>query len=263
MKVALILPSRERPDNWLRMIRSATTLSTGQSGITVYTGLDEDDPTRFRYQQYQAALEKLNVRTVTRAFDKVPRRLIWNELAHQACDDGADYIWLGADDIIFEAHSHQVGRTREGFMILDQLPPWDHVLGQIDKQLAAKHPDRHWIVWGWDGSCGPKHATHPFLTREWVETLGKTMPDCCEAFDGDTFQTALAKDTGRGFYTDRIHTIHHNPKYGVAPYDAVWHNARPVQKRDYEVWRSETGQREYAESLERLKHALQNSPRSE
>jgi hypothetical protein len=242
------------------MVRSALTLAQHPGNISTYTGLDADDTT---YQQYKLYHEQLGTGPqfqFVRYPTGTPRREIWNNEANQAVAEGADYVWLGSDDIIFEAHAHQTGRTREGLMVLDQLPPWDYVLTQIDQQLTARHPDRHWIVWGWDGSCGPKHATHPFLTKEWVKTLGKTMPDCCEAFDGDTFQTALAKDTNRGFYTDRIYTIHHNPKYGNAPYDAVWHNARPAQKRDYDVWRSEVGQKEYADSLKTLRSALNEGP---
>ena len=258
MKIALILPSRDRPNQWLRMVRSAATLASRPHDLTFYTALDEDDP---QLKEYDEAGEEFAKVTSAKSFFHVfpkgtPRREMWDKLALKAVQKGASYVWLGSDDIIFEAHAEQTGRTKEGLMILDQLPPWDDTLMQVDAQVRAMWPDRHCIVWGWDGSCGEKHATHPFLTREWIAALGKTMPQCCEAFDGDTFQTALARDLKRGVYVPSLYTIHHNPKYGKGEFDNTWKNARPVQKRDYEVYRSEVGQKEYHDSLATLRSAI-------
>lgn len=228
MNFAIVIPSMGRPEQLMRCIRSCEQ-NKRAARVSYYIGLECDDPVLMHYRaQLDRALLSYTV------FDTPGRGgRIWRELALQAANDGADYIMLCSDDIVFET------------------PNWDTLI----EGFAV--PNRHLphFVFGNDGSCGDRHATHPFLSASWVRTVG-AMPNCIEHYEGDTFITALGKATGRGFFIPQLWTRHMAVKYGAQSPDATSESLPPVRQDDHKRYWSKEGQEEYRAALEKLQKSF-------
>lgn len=252
MKTSLVLPSKGRPWLWFRMLNSALTNAAYPGEIKIYTGFTQGDPTIPEYHKITEELYKRGYGVpdfVT--FDEFKPehkgRFIWNELALQAVAEGADFVWAGSDDVLFTS------------------AVWDKTLARIAQQADKVWPDKNYFIWGEDGSCGARHATHPFVRSNWITTLGKLFPECCQHFDGDTFLTELGRELKRGIFTPDIYTKHDNPKYTGGQHDATWHATKPLQKVDYDSYRGPTGKAEVTDSFNKLRAAMASphmAPRS-
>lgn len=229
MTIALVLPSRGRPALFERMMRSAWDNATKPEEVVFFLGLNIDDPAFAEYAKDILLTEPWA--NVSGYAADVKGRHIWNDLSKRAVASGASWVWIGSDDIIFETKG------------------WDTLLNE-------HITNRPHFVWGDDGSCGDRHASHPFLNRAWLEVVGKAMPDCCQQYDGDTFVTELGKFTGACAYDGRIITRHMHAKYGLGVEDATWRATKPLQKVDFDVYRGPVGRAEYAEALAQLQRSL-------
>jgi len=218
------------------MVSSALSCATKPEDVEVLIGLNYDDPQYAEYsnmgKQLQDKWPKTKRVTITfEAHDK--GRLIWNFLAETAIKRNASWVWIGSDDVVFETKG------------------WDERL----RDCTVDFPR---FVWGNDGSCGDRHATHPFLNAAWLKTVGKAMPECCQQYDGDTFITELGKATGLGIFDPEIVTRHMNHKYGLGTADETWKNTKPLQKVDYDIYRGPLGRAEVAEALANLRRSTGN-----
>lgn len=249
--IGLLVPTRGRPSQCARLVESVCLHSLKPEKVKFYFGVNDDDPTN------QELLKTLG--ECSRKWGELKwhvqfyhkdrlGRFIWNDLAEIALKEGASMVWAGSDDILFE----------DRFAGKD-VPPWDYTLEAVRRHAEEAWPDKNYILWGWDGSCGARHATHPFVTKEWLRSVGYLMPLVCKHFDGDTFLTELAVKMGRGVYVESIVTRHLNPKYGLAEKDETWTRMRPVQNEDYAAYRGPEGIKERNEALERLKNGIARS----
>ena len=106
MKISIVLPSRGRPALWWRMVNSALTTARWPEHVSIWTGLDRDDPTVAEYRQFasqmgQRAAPKSGAVSFVTHEPGTPGRDMWNWLSKAAVDSGADFVMLGSDDIIF------------------------------------------------------------------------------------------------------------------------------------------------------------------
>lgn len=208
--VSILVPSRGRPDNLRRLYNSLLQTTGGEWELLVR--LDDDDPTRGEYDQppHQA--------NVT-----APRGLmsqLWNDLIPYAL---GDIFMLGGDDITFNT------------------PGWDGLIRD------AFPEDGIALVHGNDLSPNSATiATHPFVSRLWVETLGYLAPPYFASDYNDLWLTEVANDLGRHFYIPEVVTEHHHPAFGKAEFDATHlerierHKAEAVDA----VWRDTADKRQ-------------------
>lgn len=188
--ISLICPTRYRPDKFAAMIESAhETAADPVYGVEVVAYLDNDDP---ELDTYQSAEYPLSVRFVAG-----PRCVLsdaWNRAAEFA---RGDVLMLCADDLRFRS--------------LD----WDATV----EQLAGVFPDRLVLIYGRDGHADERMATHPFVTRRWVEVVGRFTAPYFAADYVDLWLHDVAKRVGRAVYHPHILIEHLHPSFGLGEWD--------------------------------------------
>lgn len=198
MKIALVTPTRGRPERFRQMAQSALTLAKDQERVFIIGGVDADDPMLKGY------LPVTDPAVWVRRYEKrktVP--YIYNELAHDARVNGADVVMMTNDDVLF--------RTKH----------WDELLAKY----VGMYPDKLVCVAPND-ECHSGKANFWFVTREWINAVGYFCWPEFEHFCGDTMTELIAKKAGRFIYAADITCEHMHPKYGKAPNDETYRACR-------------------------------------
>jgi hypothetical protein len=177
--ISLLCPTRGRPEEFLRMARSAVSLATHARRIEIVAYLDDDDPADYSSSHGWFA----GLRYVTG-----PRILLsemWNECYRAA---RGEILMHCGDDIVF------------------RTPGWDSIV----RETFRSFPDRIVCVHGDD--CSPNTdalATHGFYHRRWVETVGYFVPPLFSSDWNDVWLTDVADMIGRRvkipIVTDHMH----------------------------------------------------------
>jgi hypothetical protein len=189
--ISLLVPSRGRPDQLIEMWESAKDKATRPELLELVVRVDSDDPSLPLYGWVD---EDKQARLLTGE-----RGLLsgyWNE-----CFDAAtgDILMHAGDDIRFRS------------------PFWDvKVRGRFDRS-----DDKILLVHGNDGFQGGNLATHGFLHRRWVETVGYFVPPKFSSDYNDTWLTEVADRLGRRVYLEDVYTEHLHPAAGKGEWDAT------------------------------------------
>lgn len=214
--LAILCPSRGRPDNLVRL-RDAVNATTTDARI--YTRVDDDDPHVDEY----ATIPGVTMYRGPRIFYGASV----NELARHAVNDGATHLAMFGDDVV------------------PQTDGWDRML--IDA-LGG----RLGIAYGDDG-LRDKHApdlpTHYVTQAEVFTRLGwLVLPTLRHLFADD-----VARELGKGLnnlvYVDEVKLEHRHRWVGKAPDDLTYREANDKRKREidrhaYQAWRSGGGYRD-------------------
>lgn len=192
-RISILCPTRGRPDNLLRLIRTALDTASGPIEFVFYVD-DDDQPTR-------ALLTELNGRVPGLILSMLvgPRILLseaWNRCAEIA---RAEILMHAGDDITFESNG------------------WD------DNVIHAfeAYPDRLVFVHGDDRLQGRNLGTHGFLHRRWVDVIGYFVPPYFSSDYNDTWLTEVADMLDRRVYLPNVVTEHHHPLAGKAEWDTT------------------------------------------
>lgn len=215
--ISILVPSRGRPDNLRRLYHSLLDTTEGEWELLVR--LDEDDPTR---TEYDRPPHQSNVTA-----PRVIMSQLWNDLVPYAL---GDILMMCGDDVTFNSEGWDVS-VREAFP-----------------------EDRIGLVHGNDLSPNSaKIASHPFVTREWVEVLGYFAPPYFSSDYGDLWLTEVADALGRRVYLPEVIVEHHHPAFDKAEWDQTHqerverHQADDMEK----VWVDTTPKR--AEDAQKLR----------
>lgn len=191
--ISLLVPTRGRPDEFSRMVLSAWEHATFVNRVEVISYKDEDDRSDiFRRPQGNRSPTGI-MQTVTG-----PRIVLsetWNECYRHA--RGSILMHCG-DDIIFRTHG------------------WDVIV----REAFARSQDKILLVHGDD--CSPNTdalATHGFLHRRWVETVGYFVPPLFSSDWNDVWLTEVADLIGRRQKVPIV-TEHMHYSFGKAERDA-------------------------------------------
>lgn len=186
--ISVLLPSRGRPHNVQRLYNSLKSTTIGKWEMVVR--LDTDDPSRDEYPNHPEIMYVLGVRITLSQY--------WNECAEKA---SGDILMQCGDDIIF------------------RTPGWDIPV----KNEFEKYPDRIVLVFGDDGdpNKGKNFGTHPFVHRNWVNTLGYFVPPYFSSDFTDTWLNDLADRIGRKVQVP-ILTEHMHPAFKKAELDQTY-----------------------------------------
>lgn len=121
---------------------------------------------------------------------------LWNE-AYKECT--GDYIQYGGDDLVYETKDWDI-KVVNGF---------------------AKFSDEIVLVWASDSSFGSSLATHGFLSKKWVDTLGWVFPPNKMTYANDNMIHNIAAKLSRLFYIGEVNIKHiwdggnrEDPNYG-------------------------------------------------
>lgn len=226
--ISILLPSRQRPENVRRMVKSALKTAKNPDDIEIIVRLDEDDPT---------AKELMNNPPKNAQLFTGPRVVLsemWNECYERS---NGDILMHAGDDIVFRTDG------------------WDVAVIQTFEQ----YPDHIVFVFGNDDSPhNGNFGTHGFIHRKWAETVGYFVPPYFSSDFNDTWLNDVAKAIGRHQHI-QILTEHMHPDFGKGELDQT-HKDRIVRhKRDNvaSIYESKAGERE--EDAKKLQAVINGS----
>jgi hypothetical protein len=169
--ISILVPSRGRVEELGQMVQSAYETAIYPRSLEVWAYVDQDDP---EYSNYISDWDCAPAR-----FISGERRLLsecWNVCAKAAFLRGSEIVMHGGDDIVF------------------RTPGWDQ---QVRDAFAAS-PDKILLVQGDDLSPNREAlATHGFVHRRWVETVGYFLPPLFSCDWNDVWLTEVADAIGR------------------------------------------------------------------
>lgn len=216
-RISILCPTRGRPGNVLRLIRSALATADGPVEFVFYVDAD-DAPTRSLLQELSGRIPGLILSTLVGP--RIVLSEMWNRCAEIA---RADVLMHAGDDITFDSAG------------------WDaRVLAEFDK-----YPDRLVFVHGDDRLQGANLGTHGFLHRRWIEAVGYFVPPYFSSDYNDTWLTEVADKLGRRRYLPEVVTEHHHPLAGKAEWDTTHRDrlARGAEDHVAELYASKADER--------------------
>lgn len=194
MKIMVIVPTRGRPENALRLFQAMETTAWVDSIFCV----DEDDPKRLEYRELGIPWrEGKRLRLVGTL----------NEVANQVAD---------AYDII-------------GFLGDDTLPQtyrWDLEIAEVFQPNMVAYAN--------DGHQREGLPTGVFLDAAIVKKLGYMVPPSFIHLFADNYWKALGEALGTLTYLEHVDIEHLHPYAGKAEHDKTYEeaNAGPVWEND-------------------------------
>lgn len=196
--ISVLVPSRGRPDWLARTIRTAYDTATHQRRVEFVIWIDEDDTDDIDYAFKARFSGPQDLPDGLIRILRGPRTLLsecWNRCAEQA---RGEILMHAGDDITFNT------------------PGWD----QRVREEFAKLPDKIGLVFGDDLSTNfPDLATHGFLHRRWVETVGYFLPPLFSSDWNDVWISEVAKKVGRAVPMADVVIEHHHYTFGKAERD--------------------------------------------
>ena len=218
-KIAVVLPTRNRPDKLARFVDSAFEMATHPSSVHFYFYVDEDD------QVTLPSISKLAEKYTSRISWVVGPRIMMSQTANMLIPYvKEDIFFLGADDLIIKTKG------------------WDEVI----IKYFEEHQDKVVLAYG-DDLFQPELATHPIIHRNWVQAVGYLTPPYFAADFADTWINDLAAKIGRKqklkFVNEHMHYFagkaeldstfaENRNRYKMQDPELVYRCLEPVRQRD-------------------------------
>ena len=203
MKIALLCPTRERVKDVKRLIESLLATTNNLENITLYLGIDDDDPTKGEFSEYSSDANFIKIVDIAPSPDGKFLGLgkIWNLMVKEAPEE---ILAMIGDDMVFETQD------------------WDTTIINEFK----KHKDNVLMVHCNDGMRGagnpfPNHkplAVNSFVHRLYYETFGQYVREEWKHGYHDTWLHDVFEFVGRRVYTHDIKINHlhvSNPNSGA------------------------------------------------
>ncbi len=194
-KFSILVPTRGRPENVIRLIESIIKTASGKHKIEVIFYIDEDDET------FPNHLETNSMISVVRG-KRVWISLAWNTLYSNS---KGEIIMYSGDDVVFETYN------------------WDEMVSNAFKNF----PDNYGLVYGNDGGWySGKLAINGFVHKDWPKLLGYlAYPARLSALD--LWIHECAAYIGRVTYLDEviIRHIHYRQGEALAEFDKTYQEA--------------------------------------
>jgi glycosyltransferase involved in cell wall biosynthesis len=191
MRISLITPTRNRPENILRLVNSALETAKYKNQLEFIFYIDIDDTISLD------ALRLLKIQNPNQIKYLQGGRIILSEMWNRAYDlSSADIVMHCGDDIIF--------RTKY----------WDQ---EVIKAFDS-YDDKLVFVHGNDGYWVETFGTHGFLHKNWIKICGYFLPPYFSSDYNDTWLNDISNLIKRRVYID-IYTEHMHPNLGKAELD--------------------------------------------
>lgn len=200
-RIVLLLPTRGRPDNIVRMLQSLHESSHVMPEVIARID-DDDEEIKSALDQLIAAGEKISYRIGPR----ITLTEYWNEISGFS---SAEIVMFAADDIVFKTKG------------------WDSLI----RETFDTHPDKMIFVHGDDGHWGGRFGTHGFLHRKWIDALGYVLPPYFSSDYGDTWINDVANMLGRRVFLPIV-IEHMHFLFGKAQMDATYADRLERGKKD-------------------------------
>ena len=151
MKIAILVPTRERMNNRLTLLFSILTTVSDINNVNIYYGVDKDDPTLETIKKVAKGIPSLKVIEIENEGKFLGLGKLWNILVKESTDD---IISMIGDDMVF--------KTKD----------WDL---EILNEFKEMHSDNIKAVHCNDDCHGAKLAVNLFCHRKYAEVLGVFM----------------------------------------------------------------------------------------
>lgn len=179
MTLALLCPTKGRPQQFKRMVESAQR--TADNLLNLYVALSNEDVSK-----YERPAHSWNL-TITP--DGLPTCHKWNILAEEAMKNPDNKLFmLAADDVILSTPLYDKALMDA----YDNLDNKIHVFALLD-------------------SRDPEGTPHPIVTREWIETMGWAFPPIFLHWQLDSWTVAIAKHNNCFTHLKDYLLIHDKP----------------------------------------------------
>lgn len=180
MNFAILTPTRGRPAKRKRFHDSVINTVDNDNQTRLYYYMDSDDPCvpEYRNQKLENCYETVGA--------PISVSKSWNIIANQAIRDGADFLIMGNDDLIYETYG------------------WDIILSDVINSLE----DTYWCLWFDDQLKGKRHCAFPIVSKEWYDCLGYFTPGIFNFGYNDTWIFHIAMELKRAMYIPQVKTKH-------------------------------------------------------
>lgn len=203
MKIALCVPSRERPDRLRTCLESALGTASNPDSVEIFAAVEGDDP---RLGEYKALVGHFDMHLFSGKLGSSVAG--WNVCAEAALAFPAiGVIHMTADDLEFQEN-------------------WDwHVKEVFD---CVEGPA---ILHYRDDYRDEARACNPFVNRAYADGFG-FLPNELTHFYSDEWLEAMGRLSGCLMYSNSVHIRHMHPKEGRAAWDATYLNPRNPKRRN-------------------------------
>jgi hypothetical protein len=185
--ISILTPARLRPQNIKRMLESIKATMSGQNNVQVIFRIDNTDEklndSEFKFDCYKMINERLFIN-----FIKGPELFpylgpMWDDCFNVSTGEIVQYA---GDDLVYETEN------------------WDLKI----TEAFNKYPDEIVLVWAADGIFGAGLATHGFLSRKWIETVGWVFPPCGMTYANDDAISSIARRLNRSHFIGDVSIKH-------------------------------------------------------
>jgi len=199
--IAILVPSRGRPEQFLRFLDSIQSLSSAFTPIRIYSAHDEDDPVIDDYLTIHTSIANIQLQKNVKTRKPVPQLMEY--LGMKAYNDGADFIVIASDDVICTTTD------------------WDLTLVEKYNRYKDKL-----MVGYFNNGFDRNMAEHYVVSKEWIKVLGYYAPIQFNHFYVDSWIGDIANRAGRLEFFKDIKFRHMHFKYNLAAYDDTYKRTR-------------------------------------
>lgn len=189
--IALLVPTKGRPQQFKRMIESA--LATSDTHLEVYVNIEGQWEGEEQHQYEFPKHDRIDY-FISTSPPGMPTGFKWNLLAEEAMRNGNKLFMLGADDMVFAT------------------PNWDEALISHYNSLENKIH-----VYSLQDSRDKLGTPHPIMTREWIEAMGYFVPPIFLHWFIDSWTVDIAKSNNIFTHLKDYLLIHDKPSDSGKP----------------------------------------------
>lgn len=206
-KIAIVLPTRNRPQSLSRFITSVFDTCSDKNNISIYLYIDDDD------RLTEPCVKELSHKYPAKIFSLIGPRIIMSDMVNKLLPYiKEDIFFFGGDDLVL--------KTNE----------WDleiiNTFNAINDKIALLYGDDLTL----DNNL-KSFATHPILHRAWVNCLGYLAPPYFSSDYADTWLNELADSLGRKFKLKFVNE-HMHWTFGKSPLDQTYIENRKRFSKD-------------------------------
>lgn len=237
MKIAILVPSRERMNNRLTLISSIVTTVKDINNVKIYLGVDQDDPTLPLAKKLESAFPFLSVVEIKNEGKFLGLGKLWNILADNCAEE---IISMIGDDMIFKTQN------------------WDE---QILQEFANIPADHIKAVHCNDDMHKAKLAVNLFCHRKYAEVMGGFMREEFKINWVDQWLHQMFSAFNRLTYRDDIMIEHRHWSIGKSKRDNTvnrMYQADGPEKLSDKLWYKLTKER--INDVEKLSKYLDITP---
>ena len=236
MKIAILVPSRERMNNRLTLLLSILLTVKNIENVNVYYGVDKDDPTLKTIQKLSSAIPCVKVIEIDNKGEFLGLGKLWNILADATSED---IISMIGDDMVFKT------------------PDWDETLLSEFKKMPS---DKIQAIHCNDGFHGPRLAVNMFVHRQYVNVMGRFMREEFKINWVDTWLHQVFSAFNRLKYLGDIMIEHRHWVFGKSKRDETAERMAKADEGKFSdnLWPALAGER--VKDVEKLAEYLNQVP---